>query len=175
MKMKSYGTLRNLSGERPSRSFGLAIAVSALIAVLALASNVLAAYAATNLVSDIPGSAKRTDRNLVNCWGIAVGSSGTSWVANNGTGKSTLYDQNGVPQSLVVTVPPSATNTEGANPTRIVYNAGYCCVVSEVGFSGAAVFIFVSDDVVLSVCGIPVATVHVSMPVVACEAGAVSS
>ncbi len=146
MKMKSYGTLRNLSGERPSRSFGRAIAASAFIAVLALASNAWAAYAATNLVSDIPGSARRTDRNLVNPWGIAVGSSGTIWVANNGTGTSTLYDANGVPQSLVVSIPASATNTDGANPTGIVFNSGTGFIVTENGVSGPAIFIFVGED-----------------------------
>jgi len=110
------------------------------------ASQAWAAYGATNLVSDIPGSAKRTDLNLVNCWGIAVGSSGTIWVANNGTGTSTLYDQKGVPQSLVVSIPASATNTEGANPTGIVFNSGSGFVVSEGGLSGPAIFIFVAED-----------------------------
>src|SRR6266542_5204292 len=46
----------------------------------------------TNLVSNMPGLAATTDPDLVNPWGIA--SSGTSplWVADNGTGVSTLYN-----------------------------------------------------------------------------------
>jgi uncharacterized protein (TIGR03118 family) len=67
-------------------------------------------------------------------------------VANNGTGTSTLYDQTGVPQDLVVTIPASATNTDGANPTGIFFNSGTGFVVTEGGVSGPAVFIFVSED-----------------------------
>jgi uncharacterized protein (TIGR03118 family) len=115
-------------------------------AVALFASEALAGYAATNLVSDIPGVAKRTDTNLVNPWGIAVGSSGTIWVANNGTGTSTLYDFHGVPQSLVVNIPASATNSEGANPTGIVFNSGPGFVVSNGTTSGPSVFIFVGED-----------------------------
>jgi uncharacterized protein (TIGR03118 family) len=137
---------RSFFGIRPLRSCGLALAASAFLAILGSASQSLAAYAATNLVSDIPGSARRTDFNLVNCWGIAVGSSGTIWVANNGTGTSTLYDQSGVPQSLVVSIPASASNTGGANPTGIVFNSGAGFVVSENGLAGPAIFIFVSED-----------------------------
>lgn len=115
-------------------------------AIVLLASDALAGFTATNLVSDIPGVAKRTDTNLVNPWGIAVGSSGIIWVANNGTGTSTLYDSRGVPQSLVVNIPASATNTEGANPTGIVFNSGPGFVVSNGTTSGPSVFIFVGED-----------------------------
>src|SRR5262249_38111509 len=114
--------------------------------VLAGASQAWAGYRATNLVSDIPGVARRTDANLVNPWGISVGSSGTIWVANNGTGTSTLYDSNGVPVPLVVSIPTSSTNTEGANPTGTVFNSSDGFVVSANGLSGAAIFIFVSED-----------------------------
>jgi len=166
-------TRRSLSGPRRSRFMGLAIAASAFIAVLAFASNAWAAYGATNLVSDIPGSARRTDSNLVNPWGIAVGSSGTIWVANNGTGTSTLYDQNGVPQDLVVTIPASATNTDSANPTGIVFNSGTGFVVSEGGVSGPAVFIFVSEDGSISGWAPTVAADHAIIAVDDGDEGAV--
>lgn len=146
MQTSFFQTRRSLSRPRSARANSLAIAAGAFIAVLACATDARAAYGATNLVSDIPGSARRTDFNLVNPWGLAVGSSGTIWVANNSTGTSTLYDQNGVPQDLVVTIPASATNTDGANPTGIVFNSGTGFVVSEGGVSGPAVFIFVSED-----------------------------
>jgi hypothetical protein len=44
-----------------------------------------------NLQGDIPGVADRTDPNLVNPWGLAVGPTGIFWVADNHTGVSTLY------------------------------------------------------------------------------------
>jgi uncharacterized protein (TIGR03118 family) len=120
--------------------------IAGLFALVAFSGHAWAGYLATNFVSDIPGSARRTDANLVNPWGIAVGSTGTIWVANNGTGTSTLYDVHGVPQSLVVNIPASATNSEGANPTGIVFNSGPGFVVSNGTNSGPAVFIFVSED-----------------------------
>lgn len=100
----------------------------------------------TNLVSDIPGVARRTDPNAVNPWGIAVSSGGTIWVANNGTGTSTLYDQKGVPLPLVVAIPASASNSAGANPTGIVFNSGPGFVVSSGGVSGPSLFLFVGED-----------------------------
>ena len=146
MQTAFFPTLRTLSAQRLSRFIRHGILATAFIGLFAFANQAWAAYGATNLVSDIPGSARRTDFNLVNPWGIAVGSSGTIWVANNGTGTSTLYDQNGVPQDLVVTIPASATNSEGANPTGTVFNSGTGFTVSENGVSGPAIFIFVSED-----------------------------
>src|SRR5262249_44621596 len=54
-----------------------------------------AGYLQTNLVSDLPGMAARTDPNLVNPWGIAPNPNGAIWVANNGSGTSTLYNNSG--------------------------------------------------------------------------------
>src|SRR2546423_986104 len=72
-----------------------------------------------NLDSDIGGVAELKDPNVVNPWGIAVSSSGLVWVADNGTGVATVYFPDGRPfpnsaNRLVVTIPASATNTEGA-------------------------------------------------------------
>ena len=69
-------------------------------------------YAVRKLVSDEANVAEHQDTNLVNSWGIAFNPFGFVWVANAETGKSTLYDGNGVPQSLVVTIPPKG----GATP-----------------------------------------------------------
>jgi uncharacterized protein (TIGR03118 family) len=105
------------------------------------------AYHWTNLVSDIPGVAKFTDPNLVNPWGLTISSSGNFWVSDAETGVSTIYDEEGVPQPLVVTIPPSASSSEehGA-PTGQVVNSGSGFVVSQNGVSGPALFIFVSED-----------------------------
>jgi uncharacterized protein (TIGR03118 family) len=100
----------------------------------------------TNLVSDIPGVAQGVDSNLVNPWGIVPSPSNTIWIADNGTGVSTLYKPDGTKVPLVVTIPPSASNTEGGNPTGTVFNSGPGFVVSENGNSGPAFFIFVSED-----------------------------
>ena len=80
-------------------------------------------YSWQNFQSDIHGVAAHADSNLVNPWGMAASSGGTIWVANNGTGTSTLYSQDGTANSLVVKIPKSRHNTEGANPTGIVFNS----------------------------------------------------
>jgi uncharacterized protein (TIGR03118 family) len=66
-------------------------------------------YQVTILVSNETGVAPVTDTNLVNAWGIAASSGSPWWVANNGTGTSTLYTGAGVKQSLTVTVPGAPT------------------------------------------------------------------
>src|SRR2546430_5655992 len=104
------------------------------------------AYHWTNLVSDIAGVALRVDSNLVNPWGLAASATNTLWVADNGTGVSTLYSTDGVPVPLVVIIPRSASNTDGANPTGTVFNSGSGFVVTRNGVSGPSIFIFVGED-----------------------------
>src|SRR5262249_15607065 len=78
-------------------------------------------------------------------WGLALG--GVFWVSDNGTGLSTLYDAEGNPQSLVVTIPPSVSNKEHLSaPTGQVFNSGTGFVVSNGTTSGPAIFIFASED-----------------------------
>ena len=70
------------------------IAVLACVGVAGLVSAPIAqaaGYIVTNLVSDQPGVALKTDANLVNPWGLTASATSPFWVANNGTGTSTLY------------------------------------------------------------------------------------
>src|SRR5882724_599996 len=79
-------------------------------------------YSWTNFQSDISGVAQHVDPNLVNPWGMAASTTGTIWVSDNGTGVSTLYNQDGTAVPLVVQIPTAAQNTDGANPTGTVFN-----------------------------------------------------
>src|SRR5207248_1883805 len=79
-------------------------------------------YSWQNLQSDIPGVAAGTDPNLVNPWGLTASTGGTIWVSDNGTGVSTLYRQDGTAVKLIVTIPTSARNRSGANPTGTTVN-----------------------------------------------------
>ena len=104
-------------------------------------------YEQSNLVSDIPGLATFTDADLVNPWGLSRAPIGPWWVADNGTGKSTIYDGAGTKNAtLVVTVPPST----GSAPTGIVFNGSSGFVVTESGRSGPAIFILVTEDGTIS-------------------------
>jgi uncharacterized protein (TIGR03118 family) len=107
-------------------------------------------FLATSLVSDASATppAAHTDAKLVNAWGIAFNPTGFVWVANNGTSSSTLYDGNGVPQSLVVAIPAGASGP--ANPTGIVFNGSQDFKVTQNGVTGAASFIFVGEGGTIS-------------------------
>jgi uncharacterized protein (TIGR03118 family) len=102
-------------------------------------------YQQRNLVSDGSVPAAHTDHNLINPWGIVFSPNGPVWVANNGTGVSTLYDGQGVPQPLVVIIP-APDSTEPENPTGIVFNDSMDFVVSQGGASGPAAFLFASEN-----------------------------
>lgn len=104
---------------------------------------VQSSFAVTALVSDGAVAAAHTDANLKNPWGVAFNPNGFVWVADNGTHVATLYDGNGVPQSLVVTIP--AGKNGPASPTGIVFNGTQSFTVTANGKSGAAAFIFAGE------------------------------
>src|ERR1043166_8320187 len=97
-------------------ALGLGITASFLQWDNAVAQN---SYFQRNLVSDIAGTAEKTDTNLVNPWGIATSATSPFWVADNHAGLSTLYDGNGVASSLIVTIPPPSGGTPPAAPTGV--------------------------------------------------------
>ena len=105
-------------------------------------------FMATNLVSDGTPAAAHTDANLVNAWGIAFNPTGFVWVADNGTNTSTLYDGNGVPQTLVVAIP--AGSGGDASPTGIVFNSTPDFKVTQNGVTAASPFIFAGEGGTIS-------------------------
>ena len=102
------------------------------------APTITSAFTTQAIVADAGTGAAHTDANLVNAWGIAFNPTGFVWVANNGTSTSTLYDGDGVPQTLVVAVPD--------NPTGIVFNGSTDFKVTANGVTGASPFIFVGES-----------------------------
>src|ERR1700746_650620 len=70
-----------------------------------------AGYSQTNLVSNVTGVATTTDTQLLNPWGISVLPGQDFWIADNNSGVSTLYDQNGNKDTgLIVTIPGATSN-----------------------------------------------------------------
>ena len=103
-----------------------------------------AGYSQTNLVSNVTSVAATTDSQLVNPWGISVLPGQDFWIADNNSGVSTLYDQNGKKDTgLIVTIPGASSNPNGncspGCPTGTVANA------SGSYFSGGS-FIFDTED-----------------------------
>jgi uncharacterized protein (TIGR03118 family) len=108
-----------------------------------------------NLEGDIPGVAEITDSNVMNPWGIAVSPSSILYVADNGAGVATAYFTDGTPSPnfsnpLVITIPASASNSDGANPTGTVWNTTSSYKVSNGTNSLPAKLIFVSEDGMIS-------------------------
>src|SRR5438445_7849847 len=121
--------------------------LSLAVAMFTAASARADTYSSTNFQSDIAGVAQHTDPNLVNPWGMAASATGTIWVSDNGTGVSTLYNQDGTAVSLVVTIPTSKQNRGTGNPTGVVFNSAQPFFqVTKNGNSATAIFIFVSED-----------------------------
>jgi uncharacterized protein (TIGR03118 family) len=110
----------------------------------------------TNLVSDDTQftPARVQDTNLVNPWGLAASPTGAWWVANEGTGTSTVYNtstSSTATDSLVAGVPPSSTASAHGAPTGIVYNSsGTGFDVSENGKTGSSEFLFATADGTIS-------------------------
>jgi uncharacterized protein (TIGR03118 family) len=96
------------------------------------------------LVSDdgVPGTV--TDPSLVNPWGLASNPTGGAWwVADNGTGVSTLYLGDGSKVALEVSIP-------GGVPTGAVFNGGDGFVITNGIDSASARFIFASEAGIIS-------------------------
>ena len=125
-------------------AFGAALAAVVLASLVSCGgSSHTRQYVITSLVSDGAVPAAHVDANLKNPWGIAFNPKGFVWVADNGSQHATLYDGNGVPQSLVVTIP--AGKGGDADPTGIVFNGTTDFVVTQGAKSGPAAFIFVGE------------------------------
>ena len=124
-----------------------AISLIGLLMTLAIPSGLLAqqaGYSQTNLVSNIAGVANTTDPQLLNPWGISVLPGQDFWIADNNSGVSTLYDQNGNKDSgLIVTIPGATSNPNGncspGCPTGTVANPDGSY------FSGGS-FVFDTED-----------------------------
>ena len=124
------------------------------ILVLALATGTAAwaQYQQTNLVSTNGFNAPHKDPNLVNGWGIAYFPGSPFWVSDNFTGVSTLYDQFGNINPLVVTIPPAPSQPFGpiGSPAGIITNSTPDFVVSENNVSGPSFFLFATLDGTIS-------------------------
>jgi uncharacterized protein (TIGR03118 family) len=121
-------------------TFGLALST----AIIAASPN---SYQVHNLVSDVAGEADHTDANLVNAWGIALSPTSPMWVANNGTGTSTVFNGTGA-LLLTVTVPSVSGAGQGV-PTGIVFNLGASPTSTDFLVSGtgtAARFLWATED-----------------------------
>src|ERR1051326_3925805 len=141
------------SKKRQWSAFVSAFALAAVLTVappLRSAMGVTPTFTQTNLVSDVAGMAKRTDPNLVNPWGMALGVNSGIWVSDNGTGKATSYDGTGQPlpsaSPLAVTIPAPKGGTAASTPTGVATNVTTGFVISTGGRSGPSMELFATED-----------------------------
>lgn len=107
-------------------------------------------YTPVNLTCDIEGVAHRSDPLLVNPWGITISATERIWISDGGTGVSTIYDLDGTPRPLVVTIPPPVGGVGPAKPTGQVFNQSPDFMVSGNGTSAPSLFIFATEDGTIS-------------------------
>ena len=108
-------------------------------------------YTRTDLTANAsgvsPSATVKLDANLVNAWGVSRSSTSPWWVADNGSGKATLYDASGTPQSLIVTIPPPNGQEGSSAPTGTVFNF---TTAFELAPTKPAVFLFATEDGTIS-------------------------
>jgi uncharacterized protein (TIGR03118 family) len=123
------------------RLIGLATMASlALVCSTASVSAAPLGFYQVNLTSDVPGLAPNLDPNLKNPWGFSFSATSPFWVSNQVTGTATLYNAFGVPNALVVSIPP----TPGGGPTGQVFAGGQGFVMKS--NAGNATFVFATLD-----------------------------
>jgi uncharacterized protein (TIGR03118 family) len=90
-----------------------------------------------DIASDQSGASK-TDKTLVNAWGLAFNPQGAAWVSSNGKGLSEVYKSNGDAAIPAVTIPAPGGSSPSA-PTGQVFNP-------DPNSFGGDIFIFVTED-----------------------------
>ncbi len=100
----------------------LCISLATVVHVILGANLAIAQYTQTNLVADEKGHAVYTDPLLVNGWGLAFFPHGPFWVADAGTGMSTVYGPHGKPLPIAVTIPAAPSLPVGHS--RFAYRVG---------------------------------------------------
>ena len=117
-------------------------------------STATAFYSQANLVTDNQANlatagftaAAHVNPNLVNPWGISFAPSGPFWIANNGTGTTTLYDGTGTTQGGTITIPASS-NTGATSPAPVTGTVANTTSDFDVAGPGtSALFIFATTD-----------------------------
>jgi uncharacterized protein (TIGR03118 family) len=134
----------------PRVTSAIAFAGAGLLAFQA-ASAQAQEFGVTNLVSDGSVPAATIDPNLINPWGISYGPGSPFWLADNGSGVSTLYNGAGTKIPLTVTVPPPMGQSFTSSPSGTVFNGSSTnFLVSSGGKTGAAAFLFDTEDGTIS-------------------------
>ncbi len=108
-------------------------------------------YLQTNIVSDVKGTARVTDPNVINPWGIVAGPGTPFWIADNNAGVSTIYTGSGAPfpgapASVKIPAPAGSVADAVGAPTGLVFNGSSSFTVPQGSASGPSLFLFATED-----------------------------
>jgi uncharacterized protein (TIGR03118 family) len=121
----------------------LSLFIVAMAALFPLGSSAqTSSYIQTNIVSDGSVPAMKTDRNLLNPWGVAIGKA--FWIDSPGSGLSLIDDAQGA-QQFTVAVPPAVSTSPHGQPTGVAFNGDSTNFKIPVN-GQAAQFIFATLD-----------------------------
>ena len=137
------------------------------------AATALPTFTQTNLVSDVPGLAKVTDPNLVNPWGMALGTNSGLWISENGSGQAESFDGTGAVLMPAVTIPPPPAARGMSTPTGVATNGTNGFIIHSAGVSGPAVELFATEDGTIAGWNSTVDATHAVIAVDRSGAGAV--
>jgi len=117
----------------------LPIAVAGVVSIGAAAQN--SSYVQTNLISDGVVPANQTNPNLINPWGISLGTD--FWIDAAGSGLSLVTDANGN-SAFNVTVPAASATSAHGSPAGTVFNSNASLFM--IPNNGSASFLFGTLD-----------------------------
>jgi uncharacterized protein (TIGR03118 family) len=108
-------------------------------------------YRRANLVSDVAGLAVYRDKALVNPWGLATGSAGPYFVANEATQTLTKYMKSGEPVHdaggrIRIALPGQQADRGDIGPTGVTYSGSPDYVITSGSKTAAAEMIIVTLD-----------------------------
>jgi uncharacterized protein (TIGR03118 family) len=140
------GTHYSPTGPSPDGMGGTAASANPGVS---LAKQDAAETSQVNLVSDVSTiTARRTDINLLNAWGLAVTPTGILWIAANHSSLAVVYDKDGNSLRSPVGIPTTGSSTGGA-PSGDVFNPTSGFPVPGNGLP--AKFVFAGEDGIISV------------------------
>ncbi len=105
-------------------------------------------FVETPLVSNIPGLAPNTDRELINPWGFFETPAGQFRVAANGSGQGILFNAQGHKSGADINIPPPTGSPPGttSTPNGLISNPTSDFVITVNGKSAPATLLFSTED-----------------------------
>ncbi len=105
-------------------------------------------FVETPLVSNIPGLAPNTDRELINPWGFFETPTGQFRVAANGSGQGILFNAQGQKSGADINIPPPTGSPPGttSTPNGVISNPTSDFVITVNGKSAPATLLFSTED-----------------------------